>query len=136
MAAIRLASLSAVALVVPLFSGCAGLHQWAAEEQAQQDAQHYELQCYAERDYPQLLKNDSCTERDMFNGQQIQAEQAAQAARAAAAEAQEQANLRAEQAALNASAAATQRAIAQQNRSLQCTTTYSGNTANTSCNEP
>lgn len=134
MPAIRLTSLCGAALLVPLFTGCAALQQAAANYRAQQAAQQYELRCYEERHYRSLAAEDNCTERDIFNGQQIQAQRAAQAAQAAAAEAQEQANLRAEQAALNASAAATQHAIAQQSQSLQCTTTYSGNTANTSCN--
>lgn len=112
-----------------LMSGCAAMRQIAANNRLQ----HYEVRCYQERGYPDLVAQDGCTDRDIFNGQQIQAQWNAEAAQAAARDAEIQANMRAEQAALAEDAAQTERSIGQ-NHSMQCTTSYIGNQAYTNCN--
>lgn len=117
---------SVLITLAALMSGCAAMRQIAANNRLQQ----YEVRCYRERGYPDLVAQDGCTDRDIFNGQQIQAQWNAEAAQAAASEAQEQANLRAQQAADER----TEAALLQGNHSMNCTTTYIGSQAYTNCN--
>ena len=116
-----------------LMSACATMRQIAANNRLQ----HYEVRCYRERGYPDLIEQDRCTDRDIFNGQQVQAQWNAYAAQTAASEAQEQAMLRASMRADQAVGTQVEHMLGRsigQNPSMQCATTYLGNQAYTNCN--
>lgn len=117
-----------------LLSACATPEQIAANK-----LQHYEVRCYRERGYPDLTAQDGCTERDIFNGSQIQAQWNAEAAQEAAREAAFEAqNERLTEAGIRAYSridrAFAPRAPRAPSAPLNCTTTYIGTQADTNCN--